>query len=86
LAGGKQPPAARPLLDQRPFILGKDPLHLEQHLFLRARAEGLLHEDDFAPTPDELLHQDHRIGIAAGQPVRGRDQQHFKDAFGHQIP
>ena len=86
LAGGKEPAAARPLLDQRPFILRKDPLHLEQHLFLRACAEGLMHEDNLAPVPDELLHQHHLIRITAREAVRHRDQNDLKRAFRRQIP
>ena len=45
LTGGEYPPAARPLLDQGAFMLRKAPLHLEQHLFLRTRAKGLLRQD-----------------------------------------
>jgi len=86
LTGGKEPPTACPLLDQRPFILRKDPLHLEQHLFFRARPEGLMHEDDLAPVSDELLHQHHLIGIPACEAVRRRDQNDLKRSFFRQIP
>ena len=34
----KQAAPACPFLNERPLVLGKDALHLEQHLFFRARA------------------------------------------------
>jgi hypothetical protein len=86
LARGKQPSTPRPFLNQRPLILGKDPLHLEQHLFLRTRAEAALHKDDLAATSGELLDQHHLIGIATGESIRSRHQNHLKSAFGRQIP
>src|SRR5262249_20675603 len=49
LAGGKELPAAGAFVDQGPLVLRKDPLHLEQHLFFRACAPALMHEDDLAP-------------------------------------
>jgi hypothetical protein len=60
LAGSEQPPAARSLPNQGPFIRRKDPLHLEPHLRCRARTGGLLHKDDLAATPDALLDSTHR--------------------------
>src|SRR5688500_941531 len=54
LTGSKHPPTARPLWDQGAFILRKAPLHLEQHLFLRIRAQGLLRKDNLAPPPCAL--------------------------------
>jgi hypothetical protein len=72
-------------LNQRPLILGKDALHLEQHLFFRTGPKAVLHKDHLAAAAGELLDQEHLIGIAAGEAIGYRHQQHLKGAFCGQI-
>src|SRR2546428_1868447 len=55
LAGRKQLPAAGALVDQGAFILRKDALHLEEHLFFGARPQALMHEDDLTARPGQLF-------------------------------
>src|SRR5262249_57580023 len=55
LARRKQAPTPGAFLDQGALIFGEDPLHLEEYLFCRTRAETLVCKDHFTPTPRELL-------------------------------
>jgi hypothetical protein len=85
LARRKQPPAPGAFLDQGALIFGENLLHLEEHLFCRTRAQALVRKDDFTPTPGKLLDQDDLIGIAAGQAIRGCNQNDLKRPFRGQI-
>jgi hypothetical protein len=68
------------------LILRKHSLHLEQHLFLGTRAQGLLHEDDLASIPDKFLYQHHLIRVTTCEAVRCRHENDLKRPFGCEIP
>ena len=85
LAHRKQASTPGAFLDQGALIFGEDPLHLEEYLFCRTRAETLVCKDHFTPTPRELLESHHLIGLAAGQAICSRDQHDLKRPFRRQI-
>src|SRR5712692_6281621 len=73
LARGKELPTPRAVLHQRPLILRKNPLDVQQHLLLGTVAEGVRDKDDLTAAARELLQQHHVIGIAPRQPIRAPD-------------
>jgi hypothetical protein len=73
-------------LHQRPLVLGKDAWHLEQHPFFRTGPQAVLHKDHRAAAAGELLDQEHLRGIAAGEAIGHRHQQHLQGACCGQIP
>jgi hypothetical protein len=53
--------------------LGDHPLDLQQQVVLGRAADRVVEEDDLGADAPELLHEQHLMGMAAGQPVGGVD-------------
>ena len=77
----RQPPAAHPLGDEGPLVLGHRPPYLQQELVVGVLAHGPLQE--LYPTAASLqfFDEQHLVDVLAGQPVRGGDQDHLE--LGH---
>ena len=85
LAGLEQAPPPGPLRDQGAFVFGKDALHLQQHLLLRAVAEGVVEEHHLTAGALELIDCQHLVGIVARQAVRGTNQHGGTGALSNQV-
>jgi hypothetical protein len=85
LAGRKQASTSGAFLNQGAFVLGKDALHLHQHLFFRTGAQGRLDKNHLAATATEFFDQEHLISIAAGEAIGHSDEEDLKGAFCHEI-
>src|SRR5689334_2200966 len=85
LARPEQTATSGPVLDQGALVLGEHALHLQQHLLLRAAAEGVVEERDLAAGPRELVDHQHLTGVAARQAIRRADQHGRARPLGDQI-
>ena len=76
---------AAPLQDLGPLILGDHPLDLEQQVILRRLAQRAVEEHDLDAGTPELVDEQHLIGIAPGQPIRGVNVEAVDEARGDGI-
>ncbi|HMB03195.1 MAG TPA: hypothetical protein VKP69_05560 [Isosphaeraceae bacterium] len=70
-----QLPAAEPLGEDGPLVLGDRALDLEQELVVRVVGDRPLDELDLAGGPAEFLQQEDLVGVAAGQSVGAVDAE-----------
>ena len=66
-----KPPAAHPLGEQRPLVLGHRSPYLQKELVVRLGAHRPLHELHPAAALLELFDQNHLVDVVARQTVRG---------------
>ena len=78
-------PAAAALQDPGALVLGDNTLDLQQQVVLRRAADRTVEEDDLGAGTPELLHQQHLMGLAAGQPVGGMDVETVDAAGRHGV-
>ena len=78
-------PAAA-LEDLRALVLGDHPLHLQQEVVLRGLPERPVQEDHVHAGAPELIHQQHLIGVFAGQAVGRVDVEPVQPAGGGPVP
>jgi hypothetical protein len=77
-------PAA--LQDLGSLVLGHHALNLEQEIVLRREPDCPIEENNLDPCSAELVHQEHLVGIAPGQPVGRVDIEAIQAAGGDGIP
>jgi len=85
LTRGKQAASSGALLNERAFVLGKDALHLQQHLFFWTGAQVMLDKDDCAATAAEFFDQEYLIGITPREAIRYGNEEDLEGAFRHEI-
>src|SRR3712207_4908133 len=81
-----EPPAAHPLGDQRPFVLGHRSPYLQQELVVGILAHRPLHELYSAAALLQFLEEQHLVDVLARQPVRRGNQQHLELGHRRRIP
>ena len=71
--------------EQRSLVLGDGALDLKQELVARIVGDRAVEELDRALHPAELLQQEHLVGVAPGQPVRGENGNDIDFPVAHRI-
>lgn len=64
---------ATALQNFRPFVFGNHALHLEQELIFRGLADFAVEKDDLNACANELLQQQHLVGVVARQAIWAMD-------------
>src|SRR5262249_26091707 len=74
------------LEDLGPLVLSDHALHLQQQVFLRGTADGVVEEDNFYPPALKLIDQEYLIGIFPGQAIGRVDIESINGPGGHLVP
>jgi hypothetical protein len=78
--------APDPLQERGSFVLGDDPLDLQNQLVPGCLANGAVEEHDLDPGPLELVDQHHLVRIAPGQAIGRVDVQPLESTGRREIP
>lgn len=78
-------PASAALQDFGALVLGNHALDLQQELVLRRLTDFSIEEDDLDPSPQELLQQQHLMGVVARQAIGTMDVELIDPPSSHYI-
>jgi len=84
-AGGMAAPAPAALEDLGALILGDHTLDLQEQVILGTAANGAVEEHHLHTRAAELLDQEHLVGVAPGQTIRGMNVEAIDNASCHCI-